>query len=508
MNRLIMKKFVALTLGIAFVLSACTSPEYHDAMHNIHKVQHEIQDNTAHNFIPQIKPRVKDYSEQINSIEHPRNWLKKRVTLHAVGLSFRFVVNKITRHTGAMVSYDNDVRERRRVSMHYAGTVRGALEYLSNKTGYAYSVSGNQVSWHAIITKAFDVSFMPGAAEYSLGKSNHGGGNGLGGEIGLNSDKSQYSNLHGSVSIWSDLEHMMQQLKSRTGQIFVSEATTTVTVHDKPQNVRAIAQYLTGLNKKLSREVALSIQVLNVSLNDGFNYGIDWKLAYEYMNMNFGISGNLGHPVSLTPLGHNTATHAIGSAAGFIFSSHSGRFAGTSVLVNAINQQGRVSTVTRPRVVTLNNQVAEIDINTQTGYLKSVSTTTQGVGYSNETSLIPGTIKTGFTLYVLPKIESGRVYLQISSVISHLVGITSVSANPNKNAEENSRIELPTVMEKRFNQRTLVPSGSTLVLAGFKQVNNEASRSQMFRLDALGGRGAKQNNIETIILITPTIIYG
>ena len=76
----------------------------------------------------------------------------------------------------------------------------------------------------------------------------------------------------------------------------------------------------------------------------------------------------------------------------------------------------------------------------------------------------------------------------------------------NNTTTPQSQIYAPIVDEKRFNQRTLVPSGSTLVLAGFKKMSNTANKNTILGVDSLGGYGGTQTNVETIILITPTII--
>ena len=57
------------------------------------------------------------------------------------------------------------------------------------------------------------------------------------------------------------------------------------------------------------------------------------------------------------------------------------------------------SSVTRPEVLTLNNQVAEITLTTQQAYLaKSSVTVTGGTDSTTTTELTPGVVTSGFTL--------------------------------------------------------------------------------------------------------------
>ena len=499
--------FKLLIACMLLALVGCQSTIYQDAAHNVDQVQSQIAAaNRQHSAFPQADGKLGLYSRAAKYVngQKPR-WLKQHVELHGRDLPFSFYTDRLLKHTPAFVSFAPDVRRDRSLSLSYSGNIEGALKALAARTGYAYTLDENTVTWSAFVTRTFDISFMPGDSSYLLGQNNNMHYRDAANQVG-NHDNMQYSTLAGHLSVWNDLRKTLQQLRSKEGKVSVSQATTTVTVYDRPSRVHTIAHYLQVLNDTLSREVALEVQVLEVKLNRGYNYGVNWKLVRDAVDgLRMGAEGAVGSPVTLTALGANTAQ----SAAGFILKAKpNSAWAGTDMLVNALSQQGKVSTVTRPRVVTLNNQVAEIDINEQRGYLRQVSVTTAGNPSATTTALTPGTIKTGFTLFILPKIYKRNVFLQLSSTISNLLNISTVTSSTGTDSSNSSQIQLPTVTEKRFNQRSLVPSGATLVLAGFKQLKNEANHTAMFHLTALGGRGVQQDNTETIVLITPTIIKG
>lgn len=489
---------------LAVTLAACTHPMYKSAERGIDDTRTKIA--TAKDEYAMLK-RDKDSKFTAYRLAKFRNkhtpaWLKKHISFRVNEASFAFIAQKILTGTPAITAFEPDVDQAKKLSFNFRGTIGGALKALQAKSGYGYRIDTNLVTWSVLVSKTFDISFMPGASTYLLGQSGNGSPKDMPQDLHTRADD-QYSNLKGRLSVWDDLYQTLNQMKSKNGEVYVSQATTSVTIRDTPARLNAIEAFLDTLNLNLSREVALQVQVLEVDMKNGFNYGIDWQLVRHFMNLAIGAQGALARPVNLMPLGAN----ANDGAAGFIIRGNEGsRWDGTSILINAISQQGNVSTVTRPRVVTLNNQVAEIDINTQTGYLREVNTTTVGAASATTTALTPGTVKTGFTLYLLPKIQKKNVYLQISSTISNLLNIVNIKGNPNASAENNSQIQLPTVTEKHFNQRSLVPSGATLILAGFKQVHNEANKSDVFRASPLGSRGAKQGNTETIVLITPTVL--
>ena len=105
--------------------------------------------------------------------------------------------------------------------------------------------------------------------------------------------------------------------------------------------------------------------------------------------------------------------------------------------------------------------------------------------------------------------------MQISSRIANLVSLQKVSNEPNGTQNSNSStnnqysaIEVPTIDSKEFNQRSVVQSGSTLIIAGYKKLADETQNAKMFGISALGGQGATQNNVETLVLISPIILQS
>lgn len=512
-----MRKLGCLLITVICLLSvtACQSP-----MPLIHSTQNNVCDTQSQ--ICAAKQQFSDLPPQAPPsaimgpatwVTHPA-WMNQHISVHGQQMPFSFWVSKILDPTGADVAYQDGLDQNFLVSMDYSGPVSGALDKLAAISGYAYEVNGSTVTWTAYETKTFDVSFMPGASQYLMGQqansntaANSQYNNNAGVTMTGQTMSDQYSNLQGTLSVWSDLEHTIHTMLSKDGQVFVSQATTTITVRDHPQNVRVISEYLNSMNKDLSRQVALQVQVLQITLNKAFSYGINWDLVSQSLSVLGGVgTAGVGSGVTtslgadLTNLGGIGAT---GIGVGLIPHNASKAF------INAIQQQGTVSTVTQPRVVTLNNQVAQIAITQQKTYLASI-TTTNTIDVGTQTSLTPGEVTTGFTMFVLPKIIGDDVYLQLTSELSNLDSLDTFTSSTGSSSlvggGSASQIEGPTVSSKSFNQRTMVPSGESLILSGFRQVKNENNQSSMFGIGPLGGMGAQQDNTEVLVIITPIIV--
>jgi len=116
----------------------------------------------------------------------------------------------------------------------------------------------------------------------------------------------------------------------------------------------------------------------------------------------------------------------------------------------------------------------------------------------------------GFTLYVLPKIQGDKIYMQISSTLSDLQSIAKADNAPTGTDVSGSTtytaIQTPTLSQKMFNQRTALQSGQTLIVAGYRRVRDETANAKFFEVSALGGKGAESENVETLVLITPIVL--
>lgn len=450
------------------------------------------------------------------------SWLHSNISVSAKKVPLSFVMTRILRSSDVLVKYQPGVRKDRLVSIDYSGTVKGALELLASQTNYAYETTEQDITWEAYVTKTFDISFMPGAATYVVGQTtattygnNSSSGGGSSGSNtssttgNLMSNDQEYSGLQAaSLSVWNDLKQTLDELKSSEGKVAVSEATTMVTVYDHPGNVSAMARYINELNKAMSQEVRLKVQVLEVDLDKEHTFGLDWNLMQHWLGTNVGIAGGIGTSVNVA-----NSIGSAGASSAFSPVSLSVGQTGNNVILQALSTQGKVSVVTEPTVVTMNNQVAEIRISRDTSYLQNVSVTTgTGANDNTTTSLTPGIVTDGFILYLLPKIKDDRVFLQISSTLSNLTSLNTVDSsgtvNPAvKDAKQAlNAIQIPSLAEKRFNIRGLVGNNSTLIVGGFKQTHNTTRETKFLEVKALGGQGAQVQNSETVILITPTIV--
>lgn len=528
-----LKKWIVFLFAVTFMLSACNSPTYNQTENNVadvkikSKVARAKSDADAREKPSLVMNKGLYVDRTPISLYRNPSWLNDHIVIKGDQLPFsyfsRTVANGAERNI--LTRYQDGLNQSARISMNYSGTVRGALDLLSARTGYNYAIHGNTIYWQAFITKTFDIAFMPGGTDYLMGKKSGGGAGNSGAANTQNytttdGASDQYSNFAGKLSIWKDLGVTIQQMLTPDGKVMVSEATTSVTVRDRPTNVALVGQYISNMNQNISRQVLVKIQILQVDLSNTYNMGIDWQVvANAFHNSPFALNANYGTPISLVNTTFATQTGLPGTMGGPHGASAgappvpqfgtvgNGKIPSYTILFNALSQQGKTSVVTEPRVVCLNNQVSVIKIQEQKGYVASIQNTTlAGASGTAPTSTVtsqvtPGNIITGITLYILPKILNKKIYMQVNADLS--INTALVNAGPS-----GSTIQLPTIDSKSFNQRSVIRSGETLILSGFRQMANRANAMQMLKSQALGGKASNQESSETVVLITPIILDG
>jgi type IVB pilus formation R64 PilN family outer membrane protein len=290
----------------------------------------------------------------------------------------------------------------------------------------------------------------------------------------------------------------------------VSPATGTITVTASPAVIQRVGDYVETMRALLSKQVAMSVQVLNVTLSSEDKFDNNVSVLFRGSKLG-GAVGNGGTVTSTDPL--SAVTNSLGSSApGMGWAILSGKFSGSNAVVDALSQNGRVSVVTTASLTKVNGAPVPLQVVNRRGYLAQITvqqaatTTTAGTTGVFE-QLTPGEVTTGFNMQLLPRIlKDGNLLLHYSISVSELVGAQN---GFDVFSSGGNQIQLPNVNMRNFIQQSIVPNGSTLVLAGFEQVRATENRTGMLNPDFFqlgGGRDAKNAREVVVILITPTLL--
>jgi len=461
-------------------------------------------------------------------------WLNTKINVSGESLPFSYFANRILRGTPASVQYDNrppssiykallqwatfdkfdagvNVLADKNLSFSHYGTIKSALDKLAMQTNTYYYIKGNAVIWSRFQVKTFLIPFMPpinvGSQAFEPSDSSSSARSS---STSLLSDYFSFlkdklpKNLHKNIkplkknfNLWQDLEVTLSQIVSKQGAFHVSPTSAAVTVIDYPANMGAIESYIQKLKSELGQQVRLQVEVLEINLNDDFNYGINWQLVRNFLSSHYNMALTSSSSPSVVP-----------GTSSFVLNAVDGPWKGTSMIINSLKKQGQVSVVTQPSIVTLNLQPAKVSINEDVSYLKSITRVVSKFSLLDDVSmeLKPGLVKTGFNLEIIPRILGEDIYMEMEWRIASLDELKEFSQMNNDKKEANVKIQLPKVTTKKFTQRSIIHSSATLIVAGFKQVKNITDHHQAFDSNLLGGKQATQQNVQTIVLITPFIL--
>lgn len=329
-----------------------------------------------------------------------------------------------------------------------------------------------------------------------------------------NSDNSNGTRIETDTNsdYWTDLRTSLEMLIG-TGDgraVITSPQAGLVTIRAYPKELKAVREFLNQSESHLKRQVVLEARILEVSLNEGYEQGVDWSGLSASWDGNKGITGggslaNTGLPV--TP---NQIFTALGGGAGFKISD--GNF---NVAVNLLKTQGDVNTLSSPRVTATNNQKAVIKVGTDEYFVTNASTTitTNSSGVSDKTPNVELTpFFSGIALDVTPQIdEEGKVLLHIHpSVID-----TEEQNKVIDMGTTGGKLELPLARSSIRESDTVVQAnnGDIIVIGGLMKTDKQEIVSKVPLLgdipwvgEAFTNRRESTKKVELVILLKPTVV--
>lgn len=372
------------------------------------------------------------------------------------------------------------------LTISYEGTLRGLLDHVSVASGYGweYDARAKTVVFTRLTVKTFTLLSAPGKQEFQgqiTNKSKETSNSSIGGG-GVNqtvstadtssqtmqSNKTQYA-----YDVWVDTEKAVKALLSPEGSVVGNQATGTITVRDRAENVRQVAAYIAEINQRLSRQVALTVNVWALEVSDDAEAGIDLQaiFANDDVSIVAGSLSSLGGP--------STASATIVS----------GKLRNSKGVLKALKEWGNATQVTSGGGLVLSNQPVPLQSIKRIAYLAGSSSTQSEYGQTSE--ITPGEVTTGFAMTIIPHIlDRRRVLLQYSINLSSLDELTEFNT-------ADLTVQLPKTSTRAFSQRSQMQMGQTLVLAGFQDQTQQLANS----LGLLNfGRGRQY--AKTLLVIT------
>lgn len=357
------------------------------------------------------------------------------------------------------------------MTIAYEGSLSGLLDVVANKLGIWKRFSDNKIYFYKSITKTV---YLPALERKSTGNSSivaSSGTNSVTEAAGTNNSGNATNNNEYAVYVWNDIEKAAKTVagissNGSSAQVVASPALGSITVTGSPVQVRNVEEWARGLADNLSQQVAITLSIFSVNVNNADNYQWDPTIIFSKMTTNLGVSIT-GPQAPAIQSGKTPFNFSVG-----ILDNGKSDFSGSKLAVQALSTLGHVSDTFNQTIVTQNGQPAPMQIGKRITYLAS-SSTSQTANVGSTEALTPGYITTGITAMFLPRIVNGKILLSMNLTNSALDGPIATFTSPSGNAS----IQTPIVTNSTFQQSVSLTPGDALLLTGLQQDNGQVNHS-------------------------------
>ncbi len=338
-------------------------------------------------------------------------------------------------------------------------------------------------------------------------------------------------NTRSNSDFWADLRTALTAIiGTQDGRkVIINPQSGMLIIRAMPRELREVESYLKQTQAIIQRQVILEAKIVEVTLNDGYQTGVNWSLIAHNGDQSVvagqfgggsifstGASNLKGQNNALDPTDVAGIRSDMATAFGgmFAMSLNLGDF--TSFL-EFLKTQGNVHVLSSPRVSTVNNQKAVIkvgtdeffvtDINTQSTTLSGATSSDQNV----DVELTP--FFSGVALDVTPEIsDTNEVTLHIHPSVSE---VSEKVKNININNNNNLSLPLAQSTIRESDSIVRARNGQVVVIGGLMQNQTQddvASVPILGDLPLLGELFRHRQQItrktELVILLRPIVVTG
>lgn len=435
-------------------------------------------------------------------------------------------------------------------------SLREALDTLRDVFGYDYRVQDKRiyVQPNSIQTRIFKINYLAnrrqgvsemrvtGSSPSTSGPTTSGSSstgqttNNSGGTTGNQGQKANDSARIQTTSdydFWKDIGTALNAIVgSQDGRsVIVNAASGVVLIKAMPADLRSVETYLKATQLIVERQVMLEAKIIEVSLSDSYQTGINWsqfggaanRFALGVMSPGATIGATGALVGSATGLTAGTVAAVVPGAGGATATSNAGKgFFGIAfqsnnfaALLSFLEGQGDVQVLSSPRIATTNNQKAVLKVGTDDYFVTGISTntTTSASGNVVTPNITLQPFFSGIALDVTPQIDAdGNIILHVHPSVSVVEEKTK-----NVNLGDLGTFTLPLASSSINETDSIVrvQDGSIVAIGGLMSQEQSTTRSGLPGISGVSGLGllfgeksAAHRKRELVILMRSTVIHG
>ena len=465
-------------------------------------------------------------------------------------LSIKDVIDNLADTCGLTVTIkDNAAILKMEKKLYYVklknSTLKGFLNTILKDNDLNYIFTNNKLTISYLITKTFKLHYVSGkrtgistanvtiAASATALASGDSGGGGSESKTGISIESSN------EFDFWKTVKSEVQRILigaadgsthyTKTGESWTGPDGKTweynplapivnaeggmITVTGTERQMNRVSRYLSVLNKQLKAQVLIDVKILNVEFVNSSTTGIDWSQLYSLQNVTIN---------SLSMAQKNISSYLFDETSGFGDLSFSENVEPRTAqlvqitgkteindIVKFLSTQGDVSTVSSPKIMTLNNQPALISVGEEIFYkIQSSSSAGGAAGGGVAQGDTVSSVFAGILLDITPEIDSnGYVTLKINPSISKKANENDISTG--------TRDIPPNLIRRQISSVITVKDGEHAILGGLITSSTGFTNNKVPLLGdmpLIGDLFKREEKIHTVnelvLIITPQIIYN
>ncbi len=314
-------------------------------------------------------------------------------------------------------------------------------------------------------------------------------------------------NTQSDSQFWSQLEQTITAIIGNgDGQtVVVSPQASLVTVRAPADQLREVRHFLGLSQQRLRRQVILEAKILEVTLSDGYQQGINWSNITKTIGST--VIG-FGRPSAGSSLpGQDNIGALLGGQTNITIGD--GNF---EAVLSFMETQGDVNVLSSPRVTAANNQKAVIKVGNDEYFVTNISSNSSTENNNVTSDLELTAFFSGISLDVTPQIDDdGGVLLHVHPAVIEV----SEDVKQIDLGDSQGSLSLPLASSSIRESDSIIHarSGDVVVIGGLMRTGTTDLVSKVPLLGDIPALGHLFRNVsklttktELVILIRPTVV--
>lgn len=376
-------------------------------------------------------------------------------------------------------------------------TLQTFLEKLLSTNNIVYELHNDTLVLSYVTTVTLKVDYVASqfsgnstfnaSSVSSSGSDDDSGSSDTGG--GSSSNSNNLSSTF-SFDFWTDLERNLASIiNTKADDGFTAKSPVIdknsglVTITATQKQIERVKKYISLLNDRLHKEVVIDVKIYSVDLSSSHSTGINWSTLS--LSLDESSNARIQNVFGSTSVFKGTSFNAQG-------------------LLNFLATYGNVSSVSNPKITTLNNQKAIISVGDTINYRYNTSTTDSNGVVSTSTMIESKFV--GVLLDITPEIgDDGAIILRINPSISAFRDLSQL--------EDDDRLLPPDTTDNKLSSVVKINDGGTMIFGGLIIKKDSLNRNGIPVLKEIpiikylfSYKEKISNKSEMVFIITPHVV--